>query len=439
MLKLIIVDDEYLVRKGLISTIDWISMDMEVVGEAEDGEEGLELVKILRPDIIITDIRMPNMNGIEFMEAVRQLYSDQSDYYAHFIILSGFDEFEYAKKAIENGALAYLLKPIDNEVIYDTMKTIIKKIKKQRSTHNYYNKLQQELTSIKRQFIYNLIQGSIHELDIIQEKIKFLDLPFSEDNQLILFLQLDQRHRVGESLTITERNQFQYFLEKNISHQLLLASEYYGLFVQIAPFQWAILLQSMVTDKERLHHQLRIACNSFFKQTEETIDRKGMSNLPKHLTYSIGISQLNQSMLELNQQYKQAIQAADHKLILDASTLTFYDDLFNTRYRPEIQNAIHYIHKHYQENITIKEAAEALHLSASHLMRLFKSEVSVTFNDYLTNYRIKLAEELLMRGEYKVYEVANKVGYYDVKYFSQVFKKRTGLTPREYKQKKGNY
>lgn len=109
MLKVLIVEDEDFIRKGLIHTIDWLSMDSVVVGEACDGIEGLKLIEELKPDLVIADIKMPLMNGIEMLKKALK------DNKFHSIILTSYSEFEYAKQAISLKVFEYILKPVDEE------------------------------------------------------------------------------------------------------------------------------------------------------------------------------------------------------------------------------------------------------------------------------------------------------------------------------------
>lgn len=118
MLKLIIVEDEDIIRKGLVYTIDWLGMDCVVVADAADGEEGLEKILKFRPDVVITDIRMPRLDGFGMVEKAKESVNFRS------VFLTSFAEFEYARKALELKATDYLLKPVDEEKI----RTVIREI-----------------------------------------------------------------------------------------------------------------------------------------------------------------------------------------------------------------------------------------------------------------------------------------------------------------------
>ena len=112
MLRLIIVEDEEIIRRGLVCTVDWLSMDCVVVGEAEDGQAGLELLARERPDVVLTDIRMPKLDGIAMAEAARE-----QGILPRLVFLTSYAEFDYAKKAIELQAADYLLKPVEEEAL----------------------------------------------------------------------------------------------------------------------------------------------------------------------------------------------------------------------------------------------------------------------------------------------------------------------------------
>ncbi|MBQ9167836.1 MAG: response regulator [Oscillospiraceae bacterium] len=106
MLKVLIVEDEEMIRKGIVLTIDWAALDCMVVGEASNGAEGLELVRRYRPNLIITDLKMPEMDGIEMVRSLRSAGNN-----AYVIILTAYDSFSYAQNALRLGAVDYLLKP----------------------------------------------------------------------------------------------------------------------------------------------------------------------------------------------------------------------------------------------------------------------------------------------------------------------------------------
>ena len=131
MNKVLIVEDEDIIRKGLIFMIDWLRAGCVVVGEAADGEEGLAMIKELRPDIVVTDVKMPLKDGLQMLEESIEEYGYEA------IIISGYSEFEYAQKAIRLNVTEYLLKPIDFEQFYQTLDKLAVKLETKQKVRDY--------------------------------------------------------------------------------------------------------------------------------------------------------------------------------------------------------------------------------------------------------------------------------------------------------------
>lgn len=149
MYKLMIVDDEYNIRDGLVNVIRWKDYNVQVVGEASNGLMALEKFKELLPDIVITDIHMDEMNGLEFAEKARQEKPD-----VKVIILSGYDEFEYAKKAIEIKVFSYILKPVLPEELIEIVQKLISEMEENR-------KIRMRIDSLEEELKLHLIAGDI--------------------------------------------------------------------------------------------------------------------------------------------------------------------------------------------------------------------------------------------------------------------------------------
>ena len=141
MYKVLLVEDEDIIRRGLLFAVDWLRADCVVVGEAMDGMDGLAKIAALTPDIVITDVRMPYLDGLGMLEQSRAY-----DYEA--IILSGYDEFRYAKKAISLDVTEYLLKPVDFEALYETLARAKRRLHQRaelRRTHEGFAQLPETL------------------------------------------------------------------------------------------------------------------------------------------------------------------------------------------------------------------------------------------------------------------------------------------------------
>lgn len=127
MFSVLLVDDEELVRVGVGFSVSCVMSEVEIVGEASDGEEGLELIRSKRPDIVITDIRMPKMDGLQMIGAIREEGLD-----VQVVVLSGYADFEYARQAMKYGVTEYLLKPIEDESLKETLEACIDRIAQKR-------------------------------------------------------------------------------------------------------------------------------------------------------------------------------------------------------------------------------------------------------------------------------------------------------------------
>jgi len=254
MLKCVVLEDEPLVRRELVLLTPWESLSILCAGDAADGLEGLELADRVRPDIVVTDIRMPGMDGLAFIEELNARRARAGETPPEYLILSGYSEFDYARTAIRLGVREYLLKPVAEEELLEALRR--------------------------------------------------------------------SAARVAERSPANE--------------------------VERA------LLPEPPADS-----------------------RGGMEGY--------------------------------------------------------VELAVRIIAERFIGGITIEEAAGELGISSGHLSRLFKQETGFTFVDYLTQVRVKRAAELLRDPRVRVYEVADLVGYSDPRYFAGVFRKITGMTPREYR------
>lgn len=174
MKKAILVDDEYFTRKGLLGLIPWEEHGYEIIGEAEDGEEALELIERLAPDLVITDIRMPVLDGLELIQTVRERAGKATK----FIIISGYGDFKYAQQAVRFGVQDYLLKPIDETELIDTLARIAELIDNAQSWQEAGNRL------IQSSMFERLLSGQTDDRTL-SEAARLLKLP--EDKPVCYF------------------------------------------------------------------------------------------------------------------------------------------------------------------------------------------------------------------------------------------------------------
>lgn len=397
MYKMIIIDDEYLVRTGLRSTIEWKDYAVEIVGEASNGVDGLELIKQSNPDLIITDIRMPAMNGVDL---IKKLYQD--NFKGEIIVLSGYRDFDYARETFEHGIFSYLLKPINNaELIKVVLNAIAKLEEKKRSGNQNFSIANAELIVKKI-----LIDEQTLESEIV-EKLEMYNISIPSSG-LIVVVEAE-KSEINENILRHFRIIFNELLQRNkiINTNYLLIPN--------------LLFFIKEIKQEKLIDILQEAIKNFEKTSYDCL--------------SIGLSQVYLHYHDIKNCYEKTLEVARKRFFIGINSINLVNDV-ETKYKRNLVFALEIISRRYHENLTVKMVAEELLVSESYLMHLFKDSLNQTFNDILTKHRIIIAKSLLLKGKYRIKEIASMVGYNDVKYFSYVFKKEIGVNPSQYIESK---
>lgn len=416
MVRMVIIDDEYYIRTGIRDAIDWQSINVEIVGEAEDGEQGLELILAQKPDLVLTDIRMPFMDGLELIEKI-----SDSQIGCGVIVLSGFDEFEYAQAALRHGVLDYLLKPIDKAKLKETVQKACQTIRNRRSVQHYRQLVDEGTSVIRTQFLKDLLFDRIHDEKVISDKIHDLGLPFHNGNYQVICIKLDDYRLLEYQFPVNELQDLKDRLISLLSDRLLLGRTFMGILVEISLEEWAILLTFLEPPTpEECENELHSSIQLLLKDLKECSSH----------TVSISISSRCEDLSDLPGAYQTA-RLANNKYIPGSNSVVWPDHQLEN-IRPEVQKALAFIRQHYNEDISIQQVADSLYLSPYYLMHIFKSDVGKTFHTFLTEYRMETAKELLRTPGCRIYEIALQIGYTDVKYFNKLFKKYTSLTPSEY-------
>lgn len=188
MFKVFIVEDEPLIRKGMLQMIEWNKLGFEVVGEAADGELAWPLIQELQPDIVITDIRMPFMDGLALSQMIKHSFPE-----TNIIILSGYDEFEYAQKAISIGVEHYALKPITKAQLTELLVKFRNKRAKLVETQKSYTKIHEEAFKRKEHIFFEELMTGSKEVSSLIEQAKSLDLDIVKDRYKLLMVMLQPK------------------------------------------------------------------------------------------------------------------------------------------------------------------------------------------------------------------------------------------------------
>ena len=201
MYKLLVVDDEFNIRDGIVNAVPWDTCSVVVAGEAANGIEALEKVEATLPDIVITDINMDDMDGLEFAENLKQKYP-----HIKVIILSGYDEFDYAKRALQLKVFSYLLKPILPDELIRAVKDVIKEIQADTLLKEKVLTLESEIKInrevLMERLLNDLVNGNVRQRDELKSRLSLVKLQMEQRRYLCLIFDLDGYYDLIESCGI---------------------------------------------------------------------------------------------------------------------------------------------------------------------------------------------------------------------------------------------
>lgn len=305
--RLIIADDEAQVREGLKNMVPWQEMDIEVVGIASDGEEALELCQKLKPDILITDIRMPLMDGLELAARLREL-----EEHTYIVIISGFQDFRYAQTALSMNVDAYLLKPVKIEELTETMQKITKRIEREMNSTQAVESLKKQLDDhlpvIRDRFLANWLTGYYKSEQDIREKLNYFRLADYADKPLYCgALRIDDYEQAILRFS-EEHKQLISFSILNVAGEILSQSSA-GLVFVISENAYGLLLWKSPERHQELCREIIITIKRFLK-----------------LPVSIGLGK-KASLTDIHKSYNQAVSALQHTYYTGSHSMVLYEDI----------------------------------------------------------------------------------------------------------------
>jgi two-component system response regulator YesN len=500
-MKILIADDEKMVRISLKSMLMDMDLPLEIVGEAKNGEEFVNMLETFTPDIAFVDIKMPKLNGLEAIKIGKTVSP-----HTQWVILTGFSQFDYAQEAIRLGASNYLLKPVSPEELEETLKILIKQNKEYQITLN--KKFERDIISLyydidflqekdaehiilksklmgavfcidsslnenckaerQRKFFYAL-RSIIDSLLVNDIKIALFNLSngdlatvcawnFIQENeckQLINSYFEKVVHLVNQlndsqfSITVLQTDEFSHY--KSFYEQLYQIQKLAPLRVMLGiGIKWTIqdlILNEKDPTKLRLSTLLINLCEYY--------------NENMYLHYEKVLKELKSLMLDFkcinNSKVKKAISgflfcSMNCKLEINQdmnswiNTLDKYGEHLLVQNKTEkisqsdlVSQVISFIDQNYMYDIGIGPIAEKLNITPNYLSSLFHKKTGMKFIDYLTEVRILNAKKMLTDNpQMQVKQVAKEVGYYSTRHFTKLFVKFVGCYPSEYQKNFNN-
>ena len=526
MINVLILDDEPFIREGLKILIDWGKMGFNIVGEAANGKEAIELLEKGNYQLVITDIKMPEMDGIEFVKYIRNSKFSK----IKVIILSGYYEFAYAKQAIQYNVTDYILKPIQKEELTKILLKLAQSFNEE--VKNQKNKIYTEHIVLERH-LNALCSGIYTKNDILYvenklpccNKLRYIGIEISGNDEKFALLDKHKKIEVVKELSevlkayVHPYDQYVFFdtdkrneiygigfiyaksfsIDRGIDEkqyiknltEYMKTKQHYQFNVYIGQYTESIenisdsfksatiakSFQNYKNDKQVAYYDemSKLKCKAYgikkeyidelIHYTEENkVDKidecieKIYFNFNEHnidpkiinITIDYLLCRLVYLAQELDPEVDQeevmqyisqcafeesAIRgSAKHFKIFIKDFAKYLLQLRQDNSNSVLKEVDKEIELHYMQNLSLKSLGEKYYINSAYLGQIFKKKYGISFKDYLNNYRIERAGELLIRTNEKVCSIAQMVGYNNLDYFINKFVKIKGRTPLQYRK-----
>ena len=528
MYKVLIVDDEINILDGMTRLLDWDEYGLEIRARAANGIEAFDILEKQEIDILITDIKMPKMNGLEL---IKRVHDNRMG--IKCIVLSGYDDFIYVKEAARLGIENYLLKPLDKAELISTLLDTVKKIEneKQRITE-----IKEGISIIRENILCRWVNNNISSEEL-EARAELLSVNLKSKYYLAAVANVIELPAEGAESDIEEKLRIRY-LVKNAIQQTLNESgcgiaflDQDGDLIVVFGMEndggkdkkntiYSILNECVGDVRMNLNEHLFIAVGSFelgyknawksfvnakklldyrfitreniafysdmedFKKTKlyKAIDFKALyrfilsrdiaginvliddlfsrleasdklSNwIVQYFSYEIvffianninALYPINENLLYSgNNVFDKFPKTTDPEIIkkwLKTFACEYISSLDSeeTKFSPVINKVFDYLDKNYMNDINLKTIAASLSMNPIYLGQAFRKETGKYFTEYLNNFRIEKAKQMLIEGSVKVNVVSKAVGYSNTNYFYTLFKKINGISPTEFKALSG--
>jgi two-component system response regulator YesN len=417
--RVFLVEDEIVTREGIRDAVDWNAAGYQFCGEAPDGELALPLIRAQRPETVITDIKMPFMDGLQLCHILRETLPSTK-----IIILSGHDEFKYAQQAIQIGVTEYLLKPILPQELLAALRRVARHIDAERRTSAHVQALQAEM---------------VNHRSLLRDRC-LLDLATGVSSSVDF---LEQAQRLAIDLLAPW---YQVVLIRAAPRVVSADAPIAAMFQQIDAIMADIIgaTDSLVAVKHGAAETILILKGETPEQLARRVQQLSVQlqrRLPEQLAYfaAIGVGDATERLGSIPQSFAQAlaqIGAGERPAAPPASALPdepFHEESHATTL---VAKARSYIDAHYADHdISLSQVARQVLLSPTYFSVVFSREAGQTFIEYLTDVRIRKAIELLRTTSLSSNEIAYRIGYQNPRYFYAVFRKVVGQPPNQFRRR----
>ncbi len=412
---ILLVDDEEEVRSAILKKIDWEGLGFGSVNDAENGEDALEKIEQLKPDVLMTDIRMPYMDGLELCTQVRKKYPAMK-----LLIFSGFDDFTYAKQAIKLNVTEYILKPVNLEELTGILKRVVEKLDEEIEQRQNLDVLRtmfrDNLPGLREVFFNTLVRGDMQKEQMDRQMSAYgIDLAGARKWDVILSV-IERENTLEEAAL--RRLSVKSFLEESLR-------SYYRFYVFNSPDGIGMIV---AIDEENSKTNLLDLLDEICRECRVMLG----------VTVTMGVGHSCLDLEEACASYQSAKEALRYRRSDQAGQTIYINDVRWERENSAltaVANAKAFIGDHFHDpDLSVDTICRILHVSPNYFSTIFKRETGQTYIAYVTQLRLEKAVELLEHTDDKTYVIAEKIGYPDQNYFSYVFKKKYGVSPTKYRR-----
>ena len=451
MNSLIIVDDDPMVCQGLSVALPWNDYGFQVESTFPDGRSTLDYLLVHEVDLVITDIKMPAMNGVELIEEIRRLKLSPQ-----ILILSGYDDVEYLRKAITLDVVSYLLKPIQIQELISNLQIVIERLGEQ-SRQEY---LDEGITELKNTLFRRILSRQVEEGEL-RNKLDFLDCPdlFDWPGYVIALTSITDTDRYKhpklvffrdwEQNVVVLGDSVERFDEVMPSHLdgtpivwpgdpvgdlIDLSMSYHSAWQAFSRYRSTSELENAIsglqtTDEIREYLVRRIDAEDNLQNARELVF-SGILNLEPEFS----LSELNLSYRFFSTAHSREVLKDRVETLCDQIDVMAGADIPRTG-NPTIDEVMRYVNLHITEGISLGMIADIVKMNPSYLGQLFHETTGTKFTRYVKECRLEKACRLLRSSSKKIKDIAELAGFGDLNYFSRVFAARYGCTPTAYREK----